>query len=267
MNDERVPSVAERAWDEAASGYDAYFGPRFAPYLNAAVGALAACSGGLPPGAIVVPCAGPGRELGPLARAFPERSILASDLASEMVKLARERNQAWSNVHVARGDATALSYPDQPIAALLSVFGLQLLPNPDQTLASWVELLAPGGVAVILYWPRETEAQGPFHSLTRLMRVAGLGEGEWENALVSQVGAHGARVRADVQLSFSMQHDDAQTMWTALTRLGPLRTLGLKRGQALIDALGAEFVAELPEGRLEHTPSARLLVLERTSTQ
>jgi hypothetical protein len=60
-----------------------------------------------------------------------------------------------------------------------------------------------------------------------------------------------------------MRHDDAQTMWNALTRLGPLRALALKRGQALIDALGAKFVAELPEGRIEHTPAARLLVLER----
>ncbi len=257
------PGLVERAWDDAARGYDAYFGPRFAPYLSAAIGALAAHSNALPPGAIVVPCAGPGRELGPLARAFPERRILASDLASEMVELARQRTQAFPNVHVARGDASALSYPSEPIAAVLSVFGLQLLPKQATTLTSWVELLAPGGVAAVLFWPRDAEASGPFHTMRRLLRGAGLVDGEWEAELVPRALALGARLRADIQLSFSMHHDDAQAMWNALTRLGPLRGLALERGAALIDALGVEFVAELPEGQIEHTPSARLLVLER----
>jgi hypothetical protein len=36
-----APTRAELAWDEAARGYDDYFGPPFAPYLGAAVGALA----------------------------------------------------------------------------------------------------------------------------------------------------------------------------------------------------------------------------------
>ncbi|MEO8904272.1 MAG: hypothetical protein ABI488_18070 [Polyangiaceae bacterium] len=60
----------ERGWDQTARGYDAYFGPRFAPYLGAALGALAAHSAqhGLPEGAVLAPCVGPGRELPPLAR-------------------------------------------------------------------------------------------------------------------------------------------------------------------------------------------------------
>ncbi len=103
-----VPSRAELAWDEAARGYDAYFGPRFAPYLGAAVGALAARNSELPSGCISVPCAGPGRELRPLARAFGERQIIASDLSGEMVSLARERNLDLPNVSVERADAMQL---------------------------------------------------------------------------------------------------------------------------------------------------------------
>jgi trans-aconitate methyltransferase len=255
--------LVELAWDEAARGYDAYFGPRFAPYLGAAVGALLAHGQRLPSGAVVVPCAGPGRELGPLAHAFTERSIVASDLSNEMVKVARERTAGLSNVSVERGDATSLSAPVGGAAALLSVFGLQLLPKQPETLASWIRMLSPGGLSVIVYWPRDTEASGPFHSMHRLLGELGMRDGAWESELVPSAVQAGGRVLADVRAAFEMQHDDADTVWHALTRLGPLRGLALARGQALVDALGATFVAELPRGPLRHTPEARLLVIER----
>ena len=149
-----MTSHVERAWDEAAQGYDAYFSPRFAPYLATALGALIGRASDLPSsGCILVPCAGPGRELGPLARAFPARPILASDLSSEMVKLARERNLGFSNVSVARDDATQLQKPASEVAALFSVFGLQLLPKPAETLGSWLTLLQKNGLAVVVYQP------------------------------------------------------------------------------------------------------------------
>ena len=84
----------EQAWDEAALGYGAYFGPRFAPYLGAAIGALLARQEQLPNGALLVPCVGPGRELCPLAHAFVGRKIAASDLSTTMVNRARERDAA-----------------------------------------------------------------------------------------------------------------------------------------------------------------------------
>ena len=40
-----------------------------------------------------------------------------------------------------------------PYAALFSVFGLQQLPDPEAAIAAWVNVLAPGGVAVVVYWP------------------------------------------------------------------------------------------------------------------
>ena len=262
MNEARSVTPMEQAWDEAASGYDAYFGPRFAPYSGTAIGALLARSSELPRGGIVVPCAGPGRELGPLASAFPGRAVLASDLSNEMVLLARARNARFGNVSVERGDATALR-PGDEVAALLSCFGLQLLPNQPQTLASWLRLLAPRGVAVVVYWPRDAEQSGPFHALHRALRKVGLRDGEWEAELVPSALGVGARVLCDARVAFAMQHADAAAVWHALTRLGPLRALGLTRGQALVDALGVEFVAELPSGPIVHTPDARVLVFER----
>lgn len=262
MSEPSHATPIERAWDEAAGGYDAYFGPRFAPYLGAAVGALLARAAELPAGAVVVPCAGPGRELVPLAKAFPERAIVASDLSHQMVALARARSAELANVSVERRDATALE-PPGAAAALVSCFGLQLLPDPPGTLESWLGLLRPGGLAVIVYWPRDAEERGPFHALQRLLRQVGLRDGDWEAELVPRALRAGGRTLCDAPIAFAMQHSDAATVWHAFTRLGPLRALALTRGQDLVDALGLEFVAELASGPIEHSPAARLLVFER----
>lgn len=256
-----APSRAELAWDEAARGYDAYFGPRFAPYLGAAVGALAARNSELPSGCIIVPCVGPGRELRPLARAFSERQIIASDLSGEMVSLARERSRDLPNVFVERADAMQLE--TQNVAAVLSVFGLQLLPDPVAALGSWLKLLNIGGLAAIVYWPRDAEQSGPFASMRRLLRSAGVLDGSWENELLPAALAASAHVLSDLPLVFEIKYEDSRTLWHALTQLGPLRGLAMARGQALVDQLGEQFATELPRGALNHTPEARLLLLAR----
>ncbi len=256
-------SRVEQAWDEAALGYDAYFAPRFAPYLGAAVGALIARREQLPDGALLVPCVGPGRELIALARAFSQRSIAGSDLSNGMVSRARERVAALPNVSVERADATALESPSAGVAAILSVFGLQLLPSPALVLSAWLKLLAPRGLAVIVYWPRESETVGPFHSMRHLLRDAGLADGTWEAELVPSALSAGAKLLVDSPLCFEIAYEDAHTMWQGLTHLGPLRGLMLSRGEEFVASLGRDFEAELPQGPLAHTPAARLLVLER----
>jgi trans-aconitate methyltransferase len=259
-----VKNHVELAWDEAAQGYDAYFGPRFAPYLGVALGALLGRASALPKhGCVVVPCVGPGRELGPLARAFPERSIVASDLSGEMVKLARERSAHWSNVSVERDDATRLRAPQSPVAALFSVFGLQLLPNPADTLTSWLNLLEPKGLASIVYWPRDTDHGGPYDTMHRLLAESLTVDRTCDSQLEASARAASAQIREDVRIAFELEHDDARTFWQALTRLGPLRGLALARGEPFVADLGARFEAEFPPGRLSHIPEARLLLLER----
>lgn len=262
------PGPVERGWDEAAAGYDAYFGPRFAPYLGAAVGALIlhAAEQGLPEGALLVPCVGPGRELLPLAPAFSDRSIVGSDLSAQMVEMARARTRHLPNVVLERADATQLRAPAGGVAALVSVFGLQLLPEPVLALRGWLGLLNPGGVAVIVYWPRNSEPKGPFFSMRRLLREAGVPDGGWEDELVRQLPEQ-CSVRADVGLRFELSHDDAPSLWRALTELGPLRALANARGPELIATLGERFVREQQPGPLTHTPEARLLVIERGVTR
>lgn len=82
--DERLSRTA-RGWDEAADGYRAYFVPRFAPWVKAAVEAVAE----VPDGPILVPCCGTFPELDLLGPRFPGRAIVGIDLSAEMVRLAR----------------------------------------------------------------------------------------------------------------------------------------------------------------------------------
>jgi SAM-dependent methyltransferase len=259
-----VTNPLELAWDEAAKGYDAYFSPRFAPYLASALGTLIGRASDLPAsGSILVPCAGPGRELGALARVFPRRQIFGSDLSGEMVKLARERSAGLRNVSVEQDDATQLRRPASEVAALFSVFGLQLLPKPAETLGSWLGLLQPRGLATVVYWPRDTDGGGPFDVMQRLLAEAITVDRAWQGELEASARAASAQIREDVRIAFEIQHDDALSCWHALTRLGPLRALALARGQAFVDQLGLRFEAELPKGPLSHAPEARLLLIER----
>ena len=91
-----------------------------------------------------------------------------------------------------------------------------------------------------------------------LLRQAGLPDCDWEERLVSSAATSGGRVLVDLPLAFEIAHDDARTLWHALTQLGPLRALMLARGAELIAQLGDAFVAELPAGPLLHTHRARV---------
>jgi hypothetical protein len=147
---------------------------------------------------------------------------------------------------------------------LFSVFGLQLLPKPTEALGSWLQLLAPKGLAAIVYWPRgDSDDGGPFDTMQRLLAESVTLDRSWETELEASARAASARIRKDVRIAFEMQHDDARSFWQALTRTGPLRGLALARGEAFIAELGARFEAEFPAGPLSHTPAARLLLIER----
>jgi hypothetical protein len=137
------------------------------------------------------------------------------------------------------------------------------LPEPVAALRSWLGLLNPGGIAAIVYWPRDAELSGPFSSMRRLLRSAGVLDGSWEGELLPTAEAAGTRVLANLPLVFEIKYEAARSAWHALTQLGPLRALAMARGQALIDELGEQFVSELPSGPLCHTPEARLLLLAR----
>jgi SAM-dependent methyltransferase len=256
-------ALLARAWDEAADGYERYFVPRFAPWVATAVHALAMVT--LPPGPILVPCCGSFPELPALAASHPEREIVGIDLSARMVGLARDRAVGWPHVRVVEGDAAALG-PRWlgTCAGLVSVFGLQQLPDPEAALADWVAALRPGGRLSVMFWPSQVEQQGPFALLDRVL--AGhrpLADNNWQLRLAEAVTAAGATVEHDEHRSFAMSHPDASTFLEAMTTGGPLRALANARGEKFMHTLAQQFLRSAPAGPWHHQPQARWIVARR----
>jgi SAM-dependent methyltransferase len=238
-----------RGWDEAADGYEAYWVPRFAPWVDTAVRAVAGRP--LPDGPVLVPCCGTFPELESLTAALPGREIVGIDLSAGMVRLARERAAGHPTARVVQGDASTVD----SCAALVSVFGLQQLPEPDVAFGSWVAALRPGGVLSVVFWPGDIEADGPFALLSEVLRAYGpRSDREWEQ----RIGLAGATIERDEAVAHPMTHPDAATFFDAFTRSGPLRPLV---DAPFFDAARAEFLRRAPAGEWSHRPRARHLVV------
>jgi SAM-dependent methyltransferase len=242
-----------RGWDEAADGYEAYFVPRFAPWVRAAVNALH----DVPDGPILVPCCGTFPELDLLAPRFPGRRIVGIDLSAEMVRLAGLRASRYQLVEVVRADAAALD-PAWSAAAVVSVFGLQQLPDPAAALRSWYDVLRPGGRLCVVYWPEIAEEDGPFALLDK---VVGERDRSWEDGLIPALD--GATVERDELVSYPMTHPDAAAYFDAVNHAGPLRALALARGDDYIAELRVRYLDEAPAGEWTHHPRARLISVRK----
>jgi SAM-dependent methyltransferase len=252
-----------RGWDEAAEGYEAYFVPRFAPWVAAATQPVADAA--LPDGPILVPCCGTFPELGALLEHFPDRDLVGLDLSAGMLRLARARAAGRSRVRLVQGDAMILdaAWTGQ-CAAVVSVFGLQQLPEPELALRSWVGALRPGGLLSVMFWPDFTETDGPFTLLDRVRGEAWTATGDTSDPQFGPVlAAAGATVLRDEARAFAITHPSAAAYFDAFTGSGPLRAMALKRGPAYIAELRAEFVRRAPHGEWTHEPRAWHLVARR----
>jgi SAM-dependent methyltransferase len=253
-------ALLARAWNEAAPEYERYFVPRFAPWVETAVRIVAEAI--LPPGPILVPCCGTFPEVPALVGGHPAREIVGIDLSAEMVRLARERAAGWPRVRVVEGDAAMLDGPwFKSCAGVVSVFGLQQLPDPEAALGNWVGALRPGGCLSVVYWPRKVEESGPFALLDEvLVDHRTPDDALWEARLGDAVTAAGGTVERDEYLSFPMTHPDAETFWEAFTTGGPLRALAIARGEKVMLGLREEFIRQAPTGQWRHLPRARWMV-------
>ena len=249
-----------RGWDEAAEGYEAYFVPRFAPWVGTAVDALSGRR--LPDGPILVPCCGTFPELDALADAWPGREIVGIDLSAGMVRLARERAARHPSARVVQGDASTVDAGS--CAALVSVFGLQQLPEPAVAIGSWVAALRPGGLLSVVFWPGDIEGDGPFALLSTVLREhVPRSDRAWERRIAAAVTARGAVIELDETVAHPMSHPDAAAFFDAFTRSGPLRPLV---GAPFFDTVRAEFLRWAPAGGAgsgdwSHRPRARHLVV------
>jgi SAM-dependent methyltransferase len=262
-------SLLAGAWDEAAHGYERYFVPRFAPWVAVAVDGLAGAGrpAGLPPGPILVPCCGTFPELPALVERHPQHEIIGIDVSAGMVHLARERAAGQPRVRVVQDDAATLDHQwSSTCAGVVSVFGLQQLPDPEAALGEWIRALRPGGRLSVVFWPSEVEQDGPYVLLDRVL--AGLrppGDDSWQARLGNAVTAAGATVERDEYRSFPMDHDDAATFWEAVTGGGHLHALAIARGAAFMGMVREEFLALAPDGPWRHSPRARWIVARRES--
>jgi SAM-dependent methyltransferase len=247
-----------RGWDDAAEGYEAYFVPRFVPWVDDAVRAIVA--GPIPAGPILVPCCGPFPELDVLLEHFPDREIVGIDLSAGMV--ARARARAAGRARVVVGDAATLDPQwSGKCAAVLSVFGLQQLPEPDRAIASWAAALRPGGWLSVVFWPDVTEREGPFARIGAVVDPhVPPGDASWERRLASALSSAGAAVERDESVCHPITHPSAAAYFEAFTVSGPGRTLANARGAAFVDQLREEFVRGGPTGEWTHRPCARMII-------
>jgi SAM-dependent methyltransferase len=256
---ERLAALA-RAWDEAVDGYERYFVPRFAPWVDLAVRAITET--GLPDGPVLVPCCGTFPELPALTASLPRREIVGIDLSPGMVRLARQRAAGWPRVRVEERDAATLAPGwSNACAAVVSAFGLQQLPDPAAALHSWAAALRPGGRLSVVFWPGSVEQHGPFALLDRVLSGhRAPGDGSWQDRLGDAVATAGAVVERDEDRSFPMSHPDAGAFWEAMTTGGPLRALANARGPEFMRARRQEFLHLAPAGPWHHSPQARHIV-------
>lgn len=257
--DERQARIAQ-GWDEAALGYDEYYVPRFAPWVDASV--RAATSESLPDGPVLVPCCGTFPELDLLVEHLPGRELVGIDLSEGMVRLARERAAGRPEVSALVGDATDLGDWAGRCAAVVSVFGLQQLPEPAFALRSWYAALAPRGRLSVTYWPSHIETTGPFALLSEV-QGGGPTAADWEAGLVPALRDAGATVERDDYPAYPMTHPSAAAFFDAFTDAGPGRALALAQGEAYVAELRAAFLDCAPEGEWTHRPRARLIVARR----
>lgn len=259
MND-RNRRIAQ-GWDEAAAGYDAYFVPRFGPWVEAAVTAVATPDRPLPDGPILVPCCGTFPELDAIVAAWPDREIVGIDLSAGMIKRAEARIAGRPRISAVVGDAATLDpqWIDH-CAAIISVFGLQQLPDPSAALRNWLAALRPDGRMSVIYWPEQIETEGPFARLTMITGDGAAPDDAWERELVPALNDHGAVIERDDRPAFPMTHPDAATFFDAYVQDGPLRSAAITRGDAYIDSLRRAFLEDAPAGEWRHRPQARHLV-------
>ena len=88
------------------------------------------------------------------SRVGPAGRVVATDLSSQMLDIARERatTLGLTNVEFIEADAERLDFPDGSFDAILCRWGLTSLPNPLNTLVAIRRMLTPNGSFATSVW-------------------------------------------------------------------------------------------------------------------
>lgn len=268
-------ALLAESWTQAAEGYEALLVPRFAPWTHDAIHQLKKHAQWLPTGTCVVPTCGPGHELPLVAEVLgPDRPLVGSDLSYGMIERSKKYAAAIGpQCTVVVADAM-MPLCDGKLAAVLTVFGLQQLPDPTEAVRGWCAKLEPMGIAVICFWPPgSVETSGPWDLYSKLLaKHVGVAERKqssacWDEQLTAAAEAAGTEVLMDSLVEHSMEWPDSDTMWEAMTRSGPWTFTRLRRGDVFMDMIKSEFLESFPLGQgVRHSPTARLLVMRKRAT-
>jgi len=155
--------AVEERWDEFADRFVSQFEPNTLRVARAAIDQLrlgeasqlleVGCGGG---GAAVELRARLDEELKRVGRPLTDATLTATDISSEMVRLAQARvkRRGVEGVQVSRADAQALPFEAGRFDRLLSCLNLMLLPDPVTALSEAARVLQPGGVGAWVVWGR-----------------------------------------------------------------------------------------------------------------
>jgi SAM-dependent methyltransferase len=139
---------AEQAgWIEKAMAYDGQLGPITAQAIDPALALLGRAAGKR----ILDLCCG----TGDLAARASESgaNVLGVDFAPTMIDVARRK---FPSVEFLAGDAEALAFEDASFDAVVCLFGLWHLADPDRAIAEVSRVMKPGGEFVFTTWlPRD----------------------------------------------------------------------------------------------------------------
>src|SRR2546423_3163306 len=143
-----------RTWDGVAPAWERHRQRLFESFRAVSdwlIDAIAPSSGQT----ILELSAGPG-ETGFLAaeRVGPSGRVISTDLAPGMVEAARRGAEArgLGNVEFRVMDAQRMGLPDEAVDAVLSRFGLMLMPDPARALSEGNRVLKPGGRLAFAVW-------------------------------------------------------------------------------------------------------------------
>jgi ubiquinone/menaquinone biosynthesis C-methylase UbiE len=155
MADESDPTQEVlRVWDSIAPGWEQHR-QRLFEFARSVSEWLVDAIAPEPGQTVLELSAGPG-ETGFLVaeRVGPSGHVLSTDLAPRMVEAARRGAEArgLDNVEVRLMDAQSMDLPDESVDAVLSRFGLMLMPEPARALSGAHRVLREGGRLAFAVW-------------------------------------------------------------------------------------------------------------------
>jgi SAM-dependent methyltransferase len=130
-------------WERQAAGYDAFLGE----ITIRTAGALLDAAGVGAGTRLLDIATGPGQVAG-LAAARGANAT-GIDIAESMLAIARRR---WPAVEFRHTDAHRLPFPDFSFDAITANFALMHLGRPEEAVAEFVRVLAPGGTLAVTVW-------------------------------------------------------------------------------------------------------------------